>query len=88
MSYENLMNLAITAALPGARLTHKAVVDLLFTNVVGVAPTVDQAKPYVDLLDNNTFTIAQLGLLAADSSFNTNQIGLTGQLVQTGLHYV
>jgi hypothetical protein len=33
MSYENLMNLAITAALPGARLTHKAVVDLLFTNV-------------------------------------------------------
>lgn len=88
MSYENLMNLAITAALPGARLTHKAVVDLLFTNVVGVAPTVDQAKPYVDLLDNNTLTIAQLGLLAADSSFNTNQIGLTGQLVQTGLHYV
>mgnify|MGYP000305320125 CR=1 FL=1 len=88
MSYENLMNLAITAALPGARLTHKAVVDLLFTNVVGVAPTVDQAKPYVDLLDNNTLTIAQLGVLAADSSFNTNQIGLTGQLVQTGLHYV
>jgi hypothetical protein len=88
MSYENLMNLAITAALPGARLTHKAVVDLLFTNVVGVAPTVDQAKPYVDWLDNHTFTIAQLGVLAADSSFNTNQIGLTGQLVQTGLHYV
>jgi hypothetical protein len=88
MSYENLMNLAISAALPGARLTNKAVVDLLFTNVVGVVPTVDQAKPYLDLLDNHTFTVAQLGVLAADSSFNTNQIGLTGQLVQTGLHYV
>lgn len=88
MSYENLMNLAISAALPGARLTNKAVVDLLFTNVVGVVPTVDQAKPYLDLLDNHTFTVAQLGVLAADSSINTNQIGLTGQLVQTGLHYV
>ena len=88
MSYENLMNLAISAALPGARLTNKAVVDLLFTNVVGFVPTVDQAKPYLDLLDNHTFTIAQLGVIAADSSFNTNQIGLTGQLLQTGLHYV
>jgi hypothetical protein len=88
MSYENLMNLAISAALPGARLTNKAVVDLLFTNVVGVVPTVEQAKPYLDLLDNHTYTVAQLGVLAADSSFNTNQIGLTGQLVQTGLHYV
>lgn len=79
---------SISAALPAARLTNKAVVDLLFTNVVGVVPTVDQAKPYLDLLDNHTFTVAQLGVLAADSSFNTNQIGLTGQLVQTGLHYV
>lgn len=88
MSYENLMNLAISAALPGARLTNKAVVDLLFTNVVGVVPTVDQAKPYLDLLDNHTYTMAQLGVMAADSSFNTTQIGLTGQLAQTGLHYV
>ena len=88
MSYENLMNLAISAALPGARLTNKAVVDLLFTNVVGVVPTVDQAKPYLDLLDSHTYTVAQLGVMAADSSFNTTQIGLTGQLVQTGLHYV
>jgi hypothetical protein len=88
MSYENLMNLAISAALPAARLTNKAVVDLLFSNVVGVAPTIDQAKPYLDWLDSHTFTVAQLGVLAADSSFNTNQIGLTGQLVQTGLHYV
>jgi hypothetical protein len=87
MNYESLMDLAIRAALPGAQLTNKAVVDLLYSNVIGVVPTAAQAQPFLNMLDNRTLTIAQLGVMAADTTFNTDHIGLTG-LVQTGLHYV
>jgi hypothetical protein len=88
MSYENLMSLAIGAALPGAAMTNESVVNLLFKNVIGVSPTADQAKPYVDLLNSHAMTIGQLGVMAADTSYNVANIGLTGQLLLTGLHYV
>jgi len=88
MSYESLMSLALGVVLPGASLTHKAVVDLLYMNVVGVAPSAEQEKLYVDLLDSHAFSVAQLGTIAADTPFNTTKIGLTGQLLETGLHYV
>jgi serralysin len=88
MSYESLMSLALSVALLGASLTHKAVVDLLYMNVIGVAPPADQEKLYVDLLYSHAFSVAQLGTIAADTPFNATKIGLTGQLLETGLHYV
>lgn len=84
MSYESLMSLALTAA--GAT-THEAVVNRLYTNVVGVEPSDAALAQYVGLLDNGTHTIGSLGVLAADLALNTQDINLTG-LSQTGLEFV
>ncbi len=86
MSYEALMSLALGAALgPGA--SHGAVVDLLYSNVVGVAPTADARAHFIGLLDSGQFTPATLGLLAADHELNLARIDLVG-LQLAGLPYV
>ena len=83
MSYESLMQLALNAA--GAT-THKAEVDLLWSNLFGSAPTAAQAAPYIDMLDSGTTTPGALGVLAANTGTNTSNINLTG-LQQTGIQY-
>jgi len=86
MTYESLMQLAIDARL-GAGASHQAVVDLLYTNVVGVPPgDVDRAY-FVGLLDTGAYTVAGLGVMAADIDLNVTNINLIG-LVGTGLEYV
>jgi hypothetical protein len=85
MSYADVVQLAINAKL-GAVHTHKDVVDLLYTNVVGSAPSAEAETSFVTLLDNGTFTEASLGLLAADFSLNQTRINLVG-LSSTGLEY-
>lgn len=85
-SYAELMALALGAVLP-ASASNADVVGLLYKNVVGVAPTAAQAQAYVDALDNKTYSQAQLGLMAADTAINQANVGLTGVLLQTGLHY-
>jgi len=42
---------------------------------------------FADLLDNGTFTVGGLGVLAADTELNQTNIKLVG-LAQTGLEYV
>lgn len=85
MTYESLMQLAIDARL-GAGASHEAVVDLLYTNVVGVPPgDADQAY-FVALLDSNVYTVASLGVMAADIDLNLVNIDLVG-LTQQGLEY-
>ena len=85
-SYQDLMQLAIDANLgPGA--SHLAVVNLLYTNVAGVAPPPADRDYYVALLDSGAFTAASLGVLAADHDLNTGNINLTG-LAQTGIEFV
>ncbi|MCO4759079.1 MAG: hypothetical protein KC477_13750, partial [Oceanospirillaceae bacterium] len=59
----------------------------LYTNVVGVEPSDAALAQYVGLLDNGTYTIGGLGVLAADLALNTQDINLTG-LSQTGLEFV
>ncbi|MDZ7589935.1 MAG: Ig-like domain-containing protein [Rubrivivax sp.] len=86
MSYEGLMQLAIDARL-GAGASHRAVVDLLYTNVIGSAPSNDEMAEFVNLLDSHAFTVAGLGVYAADSDFNELNVDLVG-LAQTGLEYV
>jgi hypothetical protein len=84
-SYNALMQLAIDARL-GAGASHGAVVDLLYTNVVGQAPGKADHDTFVTLLDDHTYSVASLGVMAADTGLNTEHIHLTG-LVQTGLAY-
>lgn len=85
-NYADLMQLAINARL-GANPTSNQVVDLLYTNVVGQAPDAATRKAFADLLDNRTYTVASLGVLAADTDLNKTNINLVG-LTQTGLEYV
>ena len=85
-SYNDLMQLAINARL-GPNPSSAQVVDLLYTNVVGQAPDADTRKSFTDLLDHHTYTVASLGVMAADTGLNASNIQLTG-LVNTGLAYL
>jgi Ca2+-binding RTX toxin-like protein len=68
-TYEALMQLALDARL-GANASHKAVVDLLYTNVIGVAPTAAQDAPFIALLDSGQYTPATLGIFASQQPQN------------------
>ena len=80
-----LMAYALQVAL-GPNASAKAVVDLLYTHVVGVAPDAATEKSFVDLLDKNIHTPASLGWLAANTDLNLANIHLTG-LSQNGLPF-
>jgi Ca2+-binding RTX toxin-like protein len=84
--YESLLGVAISARL-GANPSNKQVVDLLFTNVIGVAPSADQAAPFVKMLDDKSYSVTALAKMAADTPFNTAAVNLTG-LASTGLPYL
>lgn len=86
MGYEDLMQLAIDARL-GADATHSEVVDLLYTNVVGIPPSESNQAYYVGLLDSGTYSVSGLGVLAADHNQNLNNIDLIG-LQQTGIEFI
>lgn len=85
-NYSDLMQLAINARL-GENPSSNQVVDLLYTNVVGQAPDAITRKSFADLLDNHTFTVADLGVLAAETDINKANINLIG-LIQTGWEYL
>jgi hypothetical protein len=82
-TYDNLAGLALTAA--GASTPDK-VVTLLWTNVIGFAPTEANKAPYIAMLQNG-MSYGALAHLAADTVFNSTNINLTG-LAQTGLEYL
>ena len=86
MSYSNLMELAINAKL-GANANYTDIVNLLYTNVVGNASLVSDLNYFVGLLQNNIYTEASLGMLAADTTLNAGNINLIG-LAATGLEFV
>ena len=86
MSYETLVQLAIDVRL-GAGASHRAIVDLLYTNVVGSSPLDADRDHFVGLLDRGEFTVAGLGVMAADLDINQNNIDLVG-LSQQGLEFV
>ncbi len=86
MNYTDLLTLALDFRLGTAR-SHEQVVDLLYTNIAGVAPTAAQAAPYLNQLYGGSLTQASLGVMAAETPENAAQIDLVG-LAQTGLVYV
>ena len=86
MSYGDLMQLALNAKL-GAGASNAAVVNLLYTNLVGSAPGAGDLALYKGLLDSGTFTQAGLGVIAADHALNQAAINLVG-LASTGIEFI
>ncbi len=85
-SYTALMQAALAARL-GNGASNTAVVNLLYTNVIGTAPGAADLALYKGLLDSGAMSQAALGVLAADTSFNATNINLVG-LASTGIEYV
>ena len=85
MTYEELMQVALDVVL-GANPSSSSVVDLIWTNIVGPPTQADNLPQYSALIDNGTYTAAELAVAAADHSLNTTNIDLVG-LSQTGLEY-
>ena len=83
LSYSGLATLALGAA--GAN-TPAAIVDRLWSNLFGSAPSAQQAGPYVAMLESGQQTPGSLVVLAADLALNTTNINLVG-LQTTGIHY-
>jgi hypothetical protein len=87
LSETQLMQLALNARLGEAAGSDKAVVDLLYTNIVGLAPSAEVENIYVGLLKAGTYSAAGLALMAAGTDFNHANVDLVG-LAHTGLEYV
>ena len=82
-----LMQLALNAALGSNNPSNAAVVDLLYTNLMGVRPSSAEMAYYKGLLDTGAFTQSGLGLLAADHPVNLTNIGWA-DISETGVGYV
>jgi hypothetical protein len=85
MSHDSLMQLALDVKL-GPAASHKAIVDLLYTNVVGAPPSQADEALFTSWLDSGAWTVPGLGLFAADTALNASNIDLVG-LSATGLAY-
>ena len=83
MDYVDLASLAMGATSVTRPLE---IVNVLWTNIVGSAPSLDQAQPYVDLLASGT-TVGQLVAMAADTQNNIDHINLSG-LAATGIDFI
>jgi len=81
-SFENLCSLAMSAA--GATKPED-VVKLLYTNVIGAAPSLDQAAPFVAMLNQGT-SIGALTKMAAELDLTATRVDLAG-IAQTGLEF-
>lgn len=84
---EALMQLAINEALGPQATNHDAVVELLYTNIVGEVPATQDKAQYIEQLDTGIHTIASIGVWAANTVRNQENIGLVG-ISQEGLDYL
>ena len=82
VSYSDLGAEALRAV--GAN-TPEAIVSLLWLNIIGVPATSANKTPYIKMLADGMMP-GDLVVLAADTDYNTNNIGLVG-LMQTGIEY-
>jgi hypothetical protein len=83
MSYEELMELALTAS--GAA-TNRDVVDTLYQNLTGLSPSDADAAPYLAWLDDGAYSKGALGVFAAELELNLTNIDFVG-LQSSGLEY-
>ena len=86
MSYDNLIHLALQTKL-GVSASNADVVNLLYGNVMGFAPSQSDFNYFKGLLDSNQLTQSELGKLAADTSQNAIRIDLVGLSVH-GFDYI
>jgi FG-GAP-like repeat/RTX calcium-binding nonapeptide repeat (4 copies) len=86
MSYSDLMQLALNAKL-GVNANNAAVVNLLYTNVMGSAPGPGELALYKGILDSGAYTQASLGVVAAEHAVNQANINLVG-LASTGIEFI
>jgi len=84
-SFESLVGTALQARF-GAKPDATTLVQTLYTNVAGTAPSSAELGYFVGLLDSHASTPVDLGTLAALHPANLAHIDLVG-LLQTGLVY-
>lgn len=82
MSFSDIASLALQEL---GYSTHEAVVNALWTNVVGAPPTADEKAPFIAMLKDG-MSHGELAKLAAETSENAINIGLVG-LAQNGIEY-
>lgn len=88
-TYQDIVNLAIGTGLFEQLAGSRSNTDfcrLLWTNVVGSAPTANDIAPFVAQLNAGVFTQGSLGLLACQLELNTLSAELVG-LASTGIEY-
>jgi len=85
MPYEQLMQAALDVIL-GANASSLSVVEMIWENLIGLPTPADNIGQYSALIDNGTYTAAELAIVAADHSLNTTAIDLVG-LALTGVEY-
>ncbi|SFJ05583.1 hypothetical protein [Nitrosomonas sp. Nm34] len=78
--YEDLAAFAIAAT---SANTPAQITSLLWSNLMGTAPTAEQAQPYIDLLNSGT-SIGELGVFAAEHPLNQANIALA-ELRESGI---
>lgn len=83
MSYSDLAELAIAAK---GLTAPEQICSVLWENVVGRPATNSDIQPYIAMLESDQLSIAQLTILAADTSMNASNIDLIG-LASSGLEY-
>ena len=66
--------------------TNEAIVELVFTNLVGEAPTQDAKKELSGYMDSGAYSQAGFARAIADLELNATNINLVG-LSDTGLQY-
>lgn len=85
MGLQELLATALDYRL-GPNPSHAQVVDLLYTNVVGVAPSDAERAEFTAMLDAGTLTPVGLAQLAAEHELNLQNIDFVG-LVDYGVVY-
>ncbi|MFO1327151.1 MAG: hypothetical protein U1F56_07320 [Rubrivivax sp.] len=85
MSESALMQYALEVRL-GKGFTPAAEVDLLFQNLVSVAPTAEQMSYWTGTVTSGQYSPVALAQMAADLDLNTHNIGLVG-LVDNGVPF-
>lgn len=84
MSYEALATLAMSVT---GKSSSTDVTTLLWTNVIGSAPSAADIAPFKSMLDSGQLSVGGLVALAADTTQNATNINLVG-LASTGIEFV
>lgn len=77
MDAQSLVRLALDARLGGGA-SNEAVVELLYTNVIGQPPGAAELAAFAGMITAGQHTQASLAVLAAEHALNAAHIGLTG----------